>query len=842
MSCLLNYVPIISGDCTNTNSGGFTVEIDGSAPDYTIQWVSPFTGTTSLGVGVTTYTETGLSAGTYTFNIIDSCSPTNTILPVNINISSGTSLSINYVNNTICGEDNGSLTATTENLYGVGSFYLYDNFSGFLSSGTTNNNDIIFDNLSASTYYVIADDGGGCTGKSETVIVQSSTTFDYGFYVVEDAGCAVDSGKIFITGQTGTPPYTYLWSNGGTLDNLTGLTAGTYSVTVTDGSGCDVEKSTYIGEVLPVGFGSFSVVSPTCNSSNGVVTLIITGGTPPFYYQTSNGGNEISFNREITFSGIPSGNFSVTVTDAGLCSFTRSTSVSPSGGLSVLSITKIDSVCDNNGGALNPIRVFGGSPPYVFALTRPNGNITEDVTSSPNWSFNNLTPGDYTLDISDNGPCTFTSGFTINDLSLFGLTLSTTGTTCNVNNGGVRIDITTGGTPPFLYQINGRSFTTTFSSHTFNNLTSGNYTATVTDNNGCLQRELFTIDSSQDVNFTLTSTNANTNSNGSVSAFITKGEPPFILDWVSNNVNGQTGSTVTNLGAGTYTLRVTDDNGCVREKSLTITGSNLITTTQSYNVCTDTFRNYGTLIDKGPKEMLNEGFFDLTSGDTNCVLLSAIFESVVTIGGTSFTEQFYTSDSLSDYPGDNQWLNSIRRKLLSFQGIDSVTYNLSENNIEILTECNYSGATDVNIDLIIYYDIACEVCGPEPTPTPTITPTPTVTSTVTPTPTITPTPGITQSPTPTVTPTPTNTPTLTPTNTPTLTPTPTCDCPQYVVESPTSGFIQVSYKNCEGNRSFVELKAGQGDVFICVSETIMVVNDNDGNYEPTGQCCPKIFT
>ena len=85
MPCNLTYNASIIGDCDNTNSGSFTLDIIGDSPNYTIQKLSPTTGTTVLGPSITTYTQNSLSAGTYSFNIIDSCSP-NTILPVNINI------------------------------------------------------------------------------------------------------------------------------------------------------------------------------------------------------------------------------------------------------------------------------------------------------------------------------------------------------------------------------------------------------------------------------------------------------------------------------------------------------------------------------------------------------------------------------------------------------------------------------------------------------------------------------------------------------------------------------------------------------------------------------------
>ena len=90
MACSLSVNLSITGDCSNTNSGVFSVDIYGTAPDYTIQWISPALGTIALGAGVTGYTATTLSAGTYTFNVIDSCSsPSQNVLPVNVNISSG---------------------------------------------------------------------------------------------------------------------------------------------------------------------------------------------------------------------------------------------------------------------------------------------------------------------------------------------------------------------------------------------------------------------------------------------------------------------------------------------------------------------------------------------------------------------------------------------------------------------------------------------------------------------------------------------------------------------------------------------------------------------------------
>jgi len=262
MACSLSYIlTSLSGDCTNSNLGGFSIDITGSAPDYSIQWINPALGTIVLGAGVTGYTATTLSAGTYSFNILDSCSPTNTSLPININISSGTCVSISGIQNTTCNLNNGSITGQTSNLYNVGLFSLYNTLSGFVTSGASFSNTYSFTDLSPGIYYIIADDGGGCSGQSETTIIQPSTNIDWGFYTVMDSGCAnVDSGKIYVTGLTGTPPFTYLWTNGETTDFITGLTGGSYSILITDSLGCTLSKTATITEVDPLGFGSFTAI------------------------------------------------------------------------------------------------------------------------------------------------------------------------------------------------------------------------------------------------------------------------------------------------------------------------------------------------------------------------------------------------------------------------------------------------------------------------------------------------------------------------------------------------------------------------------------------------------
>lgn len=793
MSCNLTYNASITGDCANTNSGSFTIDIIGEAPDYTIQWLSPSATTISLGPSATTYNATSLSAGTYSFNIIDSCAPTNTILPVNIIISSGTCVTITSATNTLCGFNNGSLIASTINAYDISTFSLYNNTTGFVSSGASYSNTFEFTTIPYGTYYVIADDGGGCTGKSETCIIKNSTTIDYGFYIVNDAGCAVNSGKMFISGLTGNPPYTYLWSDGSVGDSISNLSTGTYSVTVTDNTGCSISKSGFVGKIEPVGFGVAYLTQPTCFSSDGEVSITITGGTPPFYYLGSNGVTNITFDRTVVFSGLGAGGFTIQVTDAGLCTFTATVTLQVPMGISTVSVNTRNSKCNDSSGAIGPIQVFGGVAPYTFTLTDSDGNSDSQTPSdSGTWIFDFLSSGTYSLTVSDSGSalCVFMGTYVINNDVVYDLTVTTTGTTCNGKDGSVKLEITSGGTPPYLYTINGKSISTSFTSYTFTNLFSGNYIANVTDALLCNQSSPFTIDGSNTIDFHLLSTDS-INSNGSLTSYITNGTPPFTLYFDGDTV-GTTVMEITDLPPGDYEVRIVDSSGCSKAKRMGIRGDKVYENQVGYsNVCLGEL-NKPMKIYSGPRQYLNEGYAELIIGNENCLLTQTIFSASTVIGDCVNSATFYTGSTLQDYPSDNLWYSTIASLIESCPqiGPGNVDINPLTNEITISTNCEPESLHNSNvlIKMRIDYDIECEFGCLTPTPTPTNTTTVTPTQTQTPTKTPTNTPTQTQTPThtpsqtptigsipPTPTPTPTNTATVTPTNTqtPTQTKTPT---------------------------------------------------------------------
>ena len=722
MSCILGITTpySITGDCSNTNSGEFSIDIVGSAPDYTIQWINPASyGTIFLGAGVTTYTETGLSAGTYVFNVYDSCSdPSPQYVTVEINISSGTCVSISGVTNTTCDLDNGSITAKTQYLYGNATFDLYDSDTDTLLSSQTSLVDyFIFNGLSAGTYYVIAEDGGGCTGRSESCIIKSSTTLTYDLYIIDNAGCAgTDSGAAYVQNVSGTPPYTYLWSNGAITSSITGLTSGSYFVTVTDSLGCVSSETVLINTVPPVGLGAFTSVSPSCFSSDGEITVVITGGTAPYYFSGSNGATEITFSQTYTFTNLSAGFFTVQVTDAGLCSFIASTSLLNPDGFSYPSITVTPSLCSNSDGQIS-ISLISGLGTFIYTLEDSSGNTTTQVAGT-SWSFTNLYSDTYQITISG-GSCVFTTSVLLDNIESLIVTTNYTGTTCNECNGIIELSVSGGTGPNYTYNLTGQpSVTGSFSSYTFTNICSGTYVGSITDSNFCTVNENIIIPVSPTVNFSLFWINPTSYSNnGSITAIITDGTPPFTLTW-SPNVNAQVGIFVENLSAGTYTLTVTDSSGCTQTQTVTLTGYVPLSDFQVYNICDTQFTNNGVLLTKGIKQMVNEGFYDLTSADTNCILNEVIFTAVVDVGGNVTSNTFYTGTTLDDYPSDTEWSNIITTMLLSYNGITGVTVNTINNSIKITTPCDTLSGVNIKVDLLLSYDISCQQLGPMTSHTP----------------------------------------------------------------------------------------------------------------------------
>jgi len=269
------YTLTVTGAC-ETGLGSALITASGGTPPYTFDWYNPNLGTGDY--------KTNLPAGTYYVRANDSTAPTNNEFYINVVIGSGLTIGFQTEVATTCGLNNGSLTVTATSSCNIINYYLYSAY-GFADSQTTSTNIGTFNNLSAGTYSVTAVDCAGCSGTSETCIIYSSNTLDYGFYIVNDTECASPTGKVYVTGVTGNAPFTYEWSDGITGDTITGLTAGGYEVTVTSSDGCVLSQVATVDYVPSIGLGSWTAVTPSCFVADGSLTLTITGGTGPLLFR-----------------------------------------------------------------------------------------------------------------------------------------------------------------------------------------------------------------------------------------------------------------------------------------------------------------------------------------------------------------------------------------------------------------------------------------------------------------------------------------------------------------------------------------------------------------------------
>lgn len=704
------YFISVTGDCTNTGQGAITLSFSGGNPPYSVEWITPLQA--DFVDTIEPVTVTNLYPDTYIVRVNDSTLPENQEFFINIPVSSGVCGSIVSVTPATCDLDNGVVIATSTSLFSSTEFFLYQNDDTFVTSALTNNSEVEFINLSAGTYYLIVQDLGGCTAKTQSFIVQESTPLNFGFYVVPNASCGTTPlGKLFITGLTGTPPFEYLWSNSQTGDTITGLTAGLYSVQVTSGDGCQLSKTAEIVDIDPIGLGAFSASSPTCLSNNGAVTITITGGTEPYLYSASTGEFTISYSKSFTINNLYAGQYDFLVKDAAFCSIFEGVTLSAPTGINYVDVTTQNSTCSSNDGLILTV-VNGGTAPFTYTLISSEG--TQNYTNAlSTYTFTGLSSGTYTVAVQDMNGCGFSQTVSLIAENKFTISNQTTGTTCNLNNGSINTIVSTGFTSPLDYSLDGQQVVvdTTLTSVTFSNLSFGQHTVQVTDATGCVQTKQVYVNSSQPLIYSLYSTSCLGGNNGTITSFISSGTPPFVFDW-SDNVQGNPQTiTVTGLSAGTYSVTITDSDGCSTKRDAIITCDKLYTSYQSYVMGEEIF-NIDSPTKCGLIQMFNDGFIDLTSENTGCNLVSATFTAnvIVTPLNVAASENFFTSTSLQSVPTDEEWYLVVKTLLYTIPGVGKVTIDNGSGKITIQT---IPGNTILNgqeiiVELKINYEINCE--------------------------------------------------------------------------------------------------------------------------------------
>ncbi|HRH59554.1 MAG TPA: SprB repeat-containing protein, partial [Chitinophagaceae bacterium] len=365
-----------------------------------------------------------------------------------------------------------------------------------------------------------------------------------------DALCnGASNGSITLTATGGSGTVRYLWNDGYTSQNRTGLAAGTYSVTATDNANCTATFSATISQPAALSVTGTATNATTNKGSNGSIQLTASGGTFPYTYSWNDGNN--SKDR----SGLKAGNYTVSVTDAKGCTASKQFVITePSCNVSIASQVTNVSCFGGNNGSIN-LTITGSNGGTTFLWN--NGTTTEDRSS--------LAAGNYSVTVTDNANCTAAYSTAITQPTALTLTgIATNVSVFHGNNGGIQLT-TSGGTAPYTYTWNDGSHAKDRTA-----LQAGNFSVTVTDAKGCTTSKQFAIAEplcNLGVTSQLTNVSCFGGNNGSIVLNVigANGSTSFLWN------NGSTAKDRSGVPAGTYSVTVTDDANCVALHSATIT-------------------------------------------------------------------------------------------------------------------------------------------------------------------------------------------------------------------------------------------------------------------------------
>lgn len=535
--------------CFGLSNGSCTVAIPtgGAGAPFTYTLTSP---TQIAGPTVGTGQFSGLPAGTYNISVKDAA---GCIATTSVVISQPTQLTLTP--SSLPAKCFGTATGTI-NIVGAGGTptYSYNLNNGAYQASSA------FNNQSAGTYNMGIKDANGCTATQSVVVTQPTALAIT--VSSQNANCtsANGIGSATVTGGTG-PLYTYTWTGGGgAASTSNGVVAGNYTVTATDANGCVISSPVVIG-LTPGGTAAITAsTNVTCNGlCNGSLTSGMTGGSAPFTYSWSPGGQTTQ-----TAINLCPGTYTCTITDFFGCKATAvGTITQPPVLTSIMNSQNVK--CFGTATGTVSAAGSGGTGPYSYLWP----TLASTLSTVPNVAI-----GTYSCTITDANNCTITGSISVTQPSSITLTSSVTAANCGQANGSGTITIS-GGSSPYNQTWSCGSTTTVQT-----NVAAGTCTINVQDANNCLQTLAVTIPNIAGPSISVTSqTNVTCFGlcNGVATTSVSGGVTPYSYSWS----NGQVTPSGTNLCAGLYTVSATDAAGCVTSTSVSITQPTALTVTIS---------------------------------------------------------------------------------------------------------------------------------------------------------------------------------------------------------------------------------------------------------------------
>jgi outer membrane protein OmpA-like peptidoglycan-associated protein len=432
-------------NCFNEKEGAIGITVKGGTPPYIYNWNN----------GEKTQNLTGIAAGDYNVNVTDK---NGCVVSLNAKVKQPTELivDINELKHIKCfGEEAGAVNVSVKG--GI------EPYEYSWSNGATSQ-DLV--NIPAGDYTLLVKDSKGCINNINATI-EEPLPLEVKNTSINNILCNGEKeGSITVAVSGGEKPYNYKWSNGATSRDLQKISAGDYSLNVTDANGCLQTLTASVTEPPVLNKSIDAVKHISCNGeSNGAVNLSVSGGIVPYTYQWSNG------NTSQDLVGVPAGNYSVLITEGNGCVSSLDVEITePSPFISeLLSVAHNKCYGDKNGS----IRVSakGGTKPYTFKWN--NGATKQNLE--------NIESGDYSLYVSDANGCNHTIKTTVKQPPKLIYTVDSARNVkcCGDTSGAIFISVA-GGVKPYKYLWSHGKTT-----QDVTGLVEGQYTVTITDANGC---------------------------------------------------------------------------------------------------------------------------------------------------------------------------------------------------------------------------------------------------------------------------------------------------------------------------------------------------------------------
>lgn len=519
---------VIGAGCIGSKSGKIYLTVSRGVSPYTYTWSN----------GATTEDILDAAPGAYSVIIGDAAGCSKTLsTSVGVDADKKIIITADSVRGATCTV--GANGAIFVSIKGGQAPYVYSWSNGAATANLVN--------VVPGFYTLTVIDANGCSAElSATIGVDAAKSIKIAAASIKDAGCSGNaSGSISVTVSGGVAPYTYLWSNGASTRDISGLVPGSYTLKVKDLAGCSEEFSTNIKVDTDneIRITTTAVVAAKCaESSSGSVTVNVSGGVPPYAYSWSNGATT----KDLSF--VKSGSYLLNVTDAIGCTGQLSVNVGVNNSNPV--VVKLDSVkavgCKDTASGAVYISVSGGTSPYTYLWS--NAATTQDIVG--------VVKGAYMVQVTDDAGCSDNLSANVGVATPIVVSADVNTVTCNgAADGSIAVKVS-GGSGTYAYKWTDGNLNANRSA-----LAAGSYSVTVTDAiSGCTDTKVFAITQPDSlmVSGTVVKDSCLPGPDGTISLLVSGGVNPYTYSWS----NGAAGDLIQGLAATSYTVTVTDSKGC----------------------------------------------------------------------------------------------------------------------------------------------------------------------------------------------------------------------------------------------------------------------------------------